>query len=148
MDSLIYMGAVIAIILSGVGVAIGEWWIAKTSIKNLGINPELQGTITLMTVLGITLVESCAIYGLIIAFQIIGADNVTLANSIWAGLVVGIPGMVVGLIEWWIARNAIDALLRNPEAKNKILISMILFITLIESCAIYGLIIAFQILGK
>ncbi|MDR0281795.1 MAG: ATP synthase F0 subunit C [Candidatus Peribacteria bacterium] len=41
-----------------------------------------------------------------------------------------------------------DALLRNPEAKNKILISMILFITLVESCAIYGLIIAFQILGK
>jgi F0F1-type ATP synthase membrane subunit c/vacuolar-type H+-ATPase subunit K len=102
----------------------------------------------LMTVLGITLVESCAIYGLIIAFQIIGADNVTLANSLWAGLAVGIPGMVVGIVEWWVARSAMDALLRNPEAKNKILISMILFITLVESCAIYGLIIAFQILGK
>ena len=51
-------------------------------MRNLGVNPELQGTLTLMTILGITLVESCAIYGLIIAFQIIGADNITLANSI------------------------------------------------------------------
>jgi len=82
MDSLIYIGAVIAIVLSGVGVAIGEGRIAKASIKNLGINPELQGTLTLMTVLGITLVESCAIYGLIIAFQIIGAENLSVANSI------------------------------------------------------------------
>jgi F0F1-type ATP synthase membrane subunit c/vacuolar-type H+-ATPase subunit K len=42
MENFIYMGAVIAIVLSGVGVAIGEGRIAKTSIKNLGINPELQ----------------------------------------------------------------------------------------------------------
>lgn len=55
--------------------------------------------------------------------------------------------MIVGLVESGIARNAMDAVLRNPEAKNKIMISMILFIALIESCAIYGLIIAFQILG-
>jgi F-type H+-transporting ATPase subunit c len=60
---------------------------------------------------------------------------------------VGVPAMIVGLVESGIARNAMDAVLRNPEAKNKIMISMILFIALIESCAIYGLIIAFQILG-
>ncbi|MDR0370129.1 MAG: ATP synthase F0 subunit C [Candidatus Peribacteria bacterium] len=59
----------------------------------------------------------------------------------------GVPAMIVGLVESGIARNAMDAVLRNPEAKNKIMISMILFIALIESCAIYGLIIAFQILG-
>ena len=82
MESFIYIGAVIAVALAAAGVAIGEGRIAKTSIKNLGINPELQGTLTLMTILGIILVESCAIYGLIIAFQIIGADNITFANSL------------------------------------------------------------------
>jgi F-type H+-transporting ATPase subunit c len=40
-----------------------------------------------------------------------------------------------------------DAVLRNPEAKGKIMTSMIIFIALIESCAIYGLIVAFRILG-
>lgn len=147
MDSLVIFGAAIAILLATCGVAIGEGWIAKTSMKNLGMNPELQGTFTVMTILGIALVESCAIYGLIIAFRILGTEWLTRAQSLAAGLTVGVPSMIVWLVESGIARNAMDAVLRNPEAKNKIMISMILFIALIESCAIYGLIIAFQILG-
>ncbi|MDR2540827.1 MAG: ATP synthase F0 subunit C [Candidatus Peribacteria bacterium] len=69
-------------------------------------------------------------------------------TSLLAGLTVGIPAMIVGLIEGGIARNAMDAVLRNPEAKGKIMTAMIIFIALIESCAIYGLIIAFRILGS
>jgi F-type H+-transporting ATPase subunit c len=147
MTSFLFIGAVIAIVLAASGVAIGEGRIAKTSMKNLGINPELQGTLTVMTILGIALVESCAIYGLIIAFQIIGAENLTLGTSVGAGLSVGVPAMIVGLVEGGIARNAMDAVLRNPDAKGKIMVAMILFIALIESCAIYGLIVAFNILG-
>ncbi|MDR2540828.1 MAG: hypothetical protein LBD11_03440 [Candidatus Peribacteria bacterium] len=40
-------------------------------MKNLGVNPELQSTLIMMTILGVALVESCAIYGLIVAFQIL-----------------------------------------------------------------------------
>jgi len=36
----------------------------------MGKNPELSGFLTILTILGIALVESAAIYGLIIAFQI------------------------------------------------------------------------------
>ncbi|GHW02884.1 hypothetical protein AGMMS50249_6700 [candidate division SR1 bacterium] len=144
----IVLGAALAIILATSGVTIGQGWITKTSMKNLGINPELQSTFTMMTILGVALVESCAIYGLIIAFNILGSANLTPINSLLAGLTVGIPSLLVGITEGGIAKNAIDAILRNPDAKGKILTAMIIFIALIESCAIYGLIISFRIIGN
>ena len=58
----IAIGAGLAIILATLGVTIGEGWITKASMKNLGVNPELQGTLMVMTILGVALVESCAIY--------------------------------------------------------------------------------------
>jgi F-type H+-transporting ATPase subunit c len=148
MNGLVFIGAALAVALTGIGVALGEGKVARNSIRNLGVNPDLQGTFMVMTILGIALVESCAIYGLIIAFQIIGAEQLTRTSSLAAGLAIGLPGMVVGYAEGEIAAAAMDSILRNPEAKGKIMIMMILFIALIESCAIYGLIIAFQILGK
>ncbi|MDR2189742.1 MAG: ATP synthase F0 subunit C [Candidatus Peribacteria bacterium] len=144
----IVIGAALAIILATLGVTIGQGRITKTSMKNLGVNPELSGTLTMMTILGVALVESCAIYGLIVAFQILNATEISRLSALAAGLTVGIPAMIVGLVEGSIAKAAMDALLRNPEAKGKIMTSMIIFIALIESCAIYGLIIAFRILGS
>lgn len=42
---------------------------------------------------------------------------------------------------------AFNAMLRNPEMKSKLRAYMILFVALIETCAIYGLVIAFRMLG-
>jgi F-type H+-transporting ATPase subunit c len=144
----IVLVAGLAIILATLGVTIGQGRITKTSMQHLGVNPELQGTLIVMTILGVALVESCAIYGLIIAFQILGKADLSRLTSLTAGVTVGIPAMVVGLVEGGIAKNAMDAVLRNPEAKGKIMTAMIIFIALIESCAIYGLIVAFRILGS
>lgn len=144
MNIVIWAG--IAIILATTGTTIWQGRITKTSMKNIWINPELSSTLTMMTILWVALVESCAIYGLIIAFKIIWTANLSLMTSIMAGLSVGIPSLFVWLTEGGIARNAVEAVLRNPDAKGKILTSMILFIALIESCAIYGLIVAFRLL--
>ena len=143
----IAIGAGLAIILATLGVTIGEGWITKASMKNLGVNPELQGTLMVMTILGVALVESCAIYWLIVAFKILGTEDISWVSSLTAGLTIGIPAMIVGIAEGGVARAAMDAVLRNPEAKGKIMTAMIIFIALIESCAIYGLIVAFSILG-
>jgi F0F1-type ATP synthase membrane subunit c/vacuolar-type H+-ATPase subunit K len=37
----------------------------------MGLHPKLQGYLLTVTILGIALVESAAIYGMIIAFQLI-----------------------------------------------------------------------------
>ncbi|USN56897.1 MAG: ATP synthase F0 subunit C [Candidatus Peribacteria bacterium] len=63
-----------------------------------------------------------------------------------AGLAIGLAGLAVGLAEGKVTGQAIEAVLRNPEVKNTVLINMILFLALIESIAIYGLLVAQSIL--
>jgi F0F1-type ATP synthase membrane subunit c/vacuolar-type H+-ATPase subunit K len=143
------LGAGLAIGLAGLGVGIGEGMVAKKSLESMGKNPELSNYFLVLTILGIALVESAAIYGLIIAFQIMGMDPATTAPwaPIAAGLAIGLSGLGAGIGEGMLVSGAMDATLRNPAMKSKIMTFMILFLALVESVAIYGLIIAFQLLG-
>jgi F-type H+-transporting ATPase subunit c len=100
-----------------------------------------------MTILGIALVESAAIYGLIIALLITYSDA-DAWQAIASGLAIGLPGLAAGRGEGQVVVNAIKSVLRNPEAEKDIMNSMILFIALVESAAIYGLITALLILYK
>lgn len=147
MDYSFLVAAGIAIGLAGVGVCIWQWMIARKSIEVLAKNPDLSGTLTTYTIIGIALVESAAIYALIIGLQIVGAESLEMRQAIGAALAVWLPGLAAWLWEALVVRQAIDGLLRNPEAKGKLLTSMILFVALVESAAIYGLILALQILG-
>lgn len=144
---LIYTGAGLAVGLAGFGVALGQAMIAKQSIEILGKNPKLVSTLRTYTVLGIALTETAAIYGLIIAFQIVGSDAVTGAAALGAGLAVGFAGCGVGLAQGKFAAGVLDAINRNPENKQTVMQFMFLFIALLESVAIYGLVLALNILG-
>jgi F-type H+-transporting ATPase subunit c len=64
-----------------------------------------------------------------------------------AGCAIGLAGLGAGIGEGMLVSWAMDATLRNPEMKSRIMTFMILFLALVESVAIYGLIIAFQLLG-
>jgi F0F1-type ATP synthase membrane subunit c/vacuolar-type H+-ATPase subunit K len=59
----------------------------------------MSGFFLTVTILGIALVESAVIYGLIIAFQIIGTEAMTLSASVGAGLAIGLAGMGAGIGE-------------------------------------------------
>lgn len=145
----LYIWAWLAIGLAGIGVGIGEWLIAKKSLEIMWKNPDMSGYFLVLTILGIALTESAAIYGLIIAFQIVWADPtlVSWAAAIGAWLAVWAAGAWSWLWEWFLVSWAMDAIHRNPAIKGKIMTFMILFLALVESAAIYGLVIAFQLLG-
>lgn len=115
----------------------------------MGKNPDMSNYFLVLTILGIALVESAAIYGLIIAFQIMGLDPASIAarKPVAAGIAVGFAGLGAGVGEGLLVAGAMDATLRNPEMKTKYMTFMILFIALVESAAIYGLIVAFRLLG-
>lgn len=147
MDYSFLVAAGIAIWLAGLGVCIGQWMIARKSIEVLAKNPDLNATLTTYTIIGIALVESAAIYALIVGLQIVGAESLSMRQAIGAALAVWLPWLAAWLWEALVVREAIGGLLRNPEAKGKLLTSMILFVALVESAAIYGLILALQILG-
>ena len=70
------------------------------------------------------------------------------AIPIGAGAAIGIAGGLCGLGQGRATASAVEALARNPGARPGIFIFLILGLALIESLALYALVIAFQIIGK
>ena len=65
--------------------------------------------------------------------------------AIGAGLAV-MTGMMTGAGQGYAAGKAVEAVARNPEAENKIRSMLILGAAIAETCAIYGMLIAFLLL--
>ena len=66
-------------------------------------------------------------------------DNIAKAIAIGVGAIG--PGIGIGLI----GAKAMEAIGRNPEAANKVLVPMLLALAFAEAIAIYALVIAFSI---
>ncbi len=67
---LIAIGAAIAT-LTGMLTAIGQGLAATKAVEAVGKNPEAESKIRTMLILGCGLAETCAIYGMLVAFLII-----------------------------------------------------------------------------
>ena len=58
-------------VCAGLGTGIGEGIAASKAVEAVGRNPEAEGKIRTMMILGITLTETVAIYGLLISIILI-----------------------------------------------------------------------------
>ncbi len=147
MDLLNYVWPGLAVWLAWVWVAIGQWMLAKKAMEVMGKNSSLTSFYLTITILGIALVESAVIYWLVVAFQLIGAPDLSLYSSVWAWLAIWLAWMWAWIWEWFVIAWSLDAINRRPEMKWKIMSFMVLFVALVEVVAIYGLIIAFKIIA-
>jgi len=68
-------------------------------------------------------------------------ESIMLAKALAIGIGAIGPGLGVGMI----GAKAVEAIGRNPEAANKILVPMLLMAAFTEAIAIYALVIAFSI---
>ena len=148
MDFLNYVWPGLAVWLAGIWVAIGQWILAKKAMEVMGNTPKMVTFYLTVTILGIALVESAVIYWLVVAFQLLGAEALPLWTSIGAGLAIWLTGMGAWIWEGQLIAGALGAMDRNPAIKGKIMTFMVLFVALVEVTAIYGLIIAFKIIGE
>lgn len=135
----------IAIWVAWFGVTVGQWLIWNTSLEAQWKNPDLEPIFKKLTILWIALVESAAIYGLVMALLILYSDA-SMYKALACALAVAIPWTAAWYWEAKIVQSAINAILRNPSDEKKIQSNMILYIALTESAAIYGLIIWLLIL--
>ena len=110
-------------------------------------NPKMTPFFLTLAILWIALVESAAIFWLIVALQLLSAEFVNPLASIWVGLAIWLTWLWVWVWEGLIVEEASKSINKNPDDKNKIMSFMILFIALVESVAIYGIIVSFQILA-
>ncbi len=65
------IGAGLAV-LTGLGPAIGEGMIGAKAMEAIGRQPEAAGTIRLTMLIGQAVAETTGLYGLIIAFMLVG----------------------------------------------------------------------------
>ena len=81
------------------------------------------------------------------------AESGTGGDSSWgyalgAGLAIGLAGLGCGIGQGLTAGNTTAGIARNPGASGNMFTSFILGMVLIESIAIYGLVIGFMLQGK
>ncbi len=67
---LIAIGAGLAAI-TGMMTSIGQGYVAGKAVEAVGKNPEAEGKIRNMLIIGSGIAETCAIYGMLVAFLLI-----------------------------------------------------------------------------
>ncbi len=73
-------------------------------------------------------------------------DPIAIAGrALAAGLGIGIAAAGCGMGQGRAAAAALEGIARNPNASGKIMVPLILGLALIESLAIYALVISFQV---
>lgn len=139
--------AAFAVGFACIGVAIGQWYLTMKAMKTIGRNPKMHTFYLTIAILGIALVESAAIYGLIMWFQILTSPDISTFTALWIWFAVWLSGLWVWIWEGKMIEWAFNAMNKDPENKNKLMTYMILFLALIESAAIYGLVVWYQLLS-
>jgi F-type H+-transporting ATPase subunit c len=76
------------------------------------------------------------------------ANDVGKYAALAAGLAIAIAAAGCGLGQGRAAAAALEGIARNPNASDKLFTPMILGLALIESLAIYALVVAILLLGK
>jgi len=77
-----------------------------------------------------------------------GGEASSLGPALGAGLAIGLAGLGCGIGQGLTAGNTTAGIARNPGSAGSMFVNYILGMVLIESIAIYGLVIAFQLVGK
>ena len=83
-----------------------------------------------------------------VAFAADDAGSGSWGYALGAGLAVGLAGLGCGIGQGLTAGNTTAGIARNPGAAGAMFTNFILGMVLIESIAIYGLVIAFLLQGK
>lgn len=150
MTTLGFLGAWLAVGLWGIWAGFWEALIWAAAMDAILRNPDSKGKIMTFMILFIALDETVAIYGLIIALQILGIDPASMTNPhmyLSAWLAVGLPWLAVGIWEGLVAKTAVENMGKNPELSSTFMVLTILGMALVESAAIYGLVVAFNLIG-
>lgn len=149
MNTLGLLWAWLAVGLWGIGAAFWEVMIAAATMNSILRNPDMKWKLMTFMILFIALDETVAIYWLIVALQILWVDSASMVNPhmfISAWLAVGLPWIAVGIWEGYVAKTAVENMGKNPEISSTLMVLTILGMALVESAAIYWLVVAFDLL--
>jgi len=147
---LIFTGAAIAAVLCFVGSAVGMWTAGQAAVGVTTERPELFGKVLLMQALP----GSQGIYGLVGAFLILnfsgllGGDATAVLTTaqglqyLLAGIPIGIAGLFSAIFQGSVAANGVTMIAKDDSLTAR----AIVLSAMIETWAIFGLLISFILL--
>lgn len=145
--NLIAIWVVLTIVLTWVWASLWQLQLTRVAMDTLWKNPKIWQDLLIQTTVWITLIESIVIFWLMVSFNMLNnKESIDYITAIAAWLAIWIPGFIVWVWEWKLMATSIESLNRNPENKSQVLMFMILFSALLESIAIFGLLVSLSLL--
>ncbi len=146
----VFVGAVISALFGFIGSTLGMGYAGRASSAVLAERPELFGKIMIMAALP----GSQGIYGFVGAFLILNAaglmgateSTLTMAQGVQyllVGLPIGLSGLFSGMFQGSVAAAGIATIAKDDSLSGK----AIILAALVETWAIFGLLIGFILLG-
>lgn len=136
----LHYGAITAsIAISSISVGLGEGLISWSALGAINRQPSAKDDIMRVAIIGMTLVETVAILGLLISILLYLYTNAASTNQFAyyseLGIVIamGITGFVIGIASTFPAQAACDAVARQPFFAHRISAFMLLAQVLIQT---------------
>jgi F0F1-type ATP synthase membrane subunit c/vacuolar-type H+-ATPase subunit K len=144
-----YSAAALCVALTSLGTGIGEGMAGMAAVKAMDIQPSARSEIFRANILGMALIETAAILGVVISLLLIfGQQDLNpYANSASLGIAfaIAIPGLVAGIVSAFPAQQACLAIARQPFFSQKIMTLMLVTQSIIQTSVIFGFIVAILI---
>lgn len=146
----VFVGAIISALFGFIGSTLGMGYAGRASSAVLAERPELFGKIMIMAALP----GSQGIYGFVGAFLILNASGLmgggetvlTMAQGVQfllVGIPIGLSGLFSGMFQGSVAASGIATIAKDDSLSGK----AIILAALVETWAIFGLLIGFILLG-
>lgn len=147
-----YGSLALTMILSSLGVAIGQGRISVAALQAAFIQPRAQQQISKVFLLAMALTETAGILGLVIVILLffnthLPIENPSLISLAQAGtpFAIGLTGLSISIISALPAMEALLAIARQPFFGDKISNIMLVTMSIIQSPLIFGVILVMLI---
>src|SRR4030095_1601021 len=143
-----------SIAISSISVGLGEGLISWSAISAINRQPAARDDIMRVAIIGMTLVETVAILGLLIAILLLMYTNAYVTNhyahdaEIGIACAMGITGLVIGLASALPAQAACNAVARQPFFAHRISGFMLMTQVLIQTPMISAFLVSLFIQGQ
>lgn len=151
----LHYGAIASsIAISSISVGFGEGLISWSALNAINRQPTAKDDIMRVAIIGMTLVETVAILGLLISILLIIYTNIESTNpfsyysEIGIIAAMGITGLTIGLASTFPAQAACDAVARQPFFSHRISAFMLLAQVLIQTPMISAFLVSLFIQGQ
>lgn len=154
MNSTYIIASTIPAILSSIGTSIGQGIIGKNAMNSLNRQPAASNSITRLCIIGMAIVETASIMGLVISIMLLGDQNFVghsyFSDLAIAGIIlaVGISGLCAGIAAAIPTAQLCHSTTYQPFMYAKFLNLMLIVQTLIMTPNMFGMLIALMIKNK